>query len=391
MIINEEITETNLLDLQRYNLLGKVLDYIIHDFNNAVSVISGNLLLLEQNQLKEDEIVESIKRGSLDITKLVDELELFSSLKTTSNSEICLNKILARIENISKKIKKDKVELNIVNLESELLVEINSKLLFQLIFNLLLNSYESIEEKGLIKIIAEKIELKNDIKYIELDDKNIVENSKNIPYGNYSVLKIKDNGKGIPEKIFNQIFKPFFTTSKNNRGLGLCAVYEIAKKVGAYLNIKTTENVGTEVSVFFPMKERKLNQENTTQVEKNIVGKNIKVVCIEDDETILKVIEKIMKINGFEFYAASNVKESLLIFESLKDGVDVVITDILLPKSNGVELVARLKEHHPSLKVIFISGYYNPESFDIIEDENTVFLKKPFRPSVLVDIIKDMF
>ena len=209
-------------------------------------------------------------------------------------------------------------------------------------------------------------------------------NYQNHISGKFLQIDFIDNGCGIPYELYNRIFDPFFTTKDkfSRSGLGLTQALGTIIKHSGILTLKSAINNGTTISVYLPCKEEKM------QMSFDLFVNKTKILVIDDDEIVRQVLEMLLKDLGYEVISSSDPYEAISIFDLNKDSIDLVISDMIMPKLNGKELFYRIKEIKKNLRFILLSGYTKNNVDEKFLNDIDLFLEKPIRKDVLEKEIK---
>jgi CheY-like chemotaxis protein len=250
----------------------------------------------------------------------------------------------------------------------------------QILANLCVNARDAITQNG-------KIVIKTENKLI-VDKQN-----SDIPPGEYVKLSVCDNGQGMSKETLEQIFEPFFTTKPMGvgTGLGLSTVYGIVSQNNGFLNIESAEGKGTTFEIFFPRNESiKENIESKSSVV-SMTGIRELIMIVEDDESILRLSEKILSKLNYHIVAFTSPIEALNKAEKLGDKISLVITDVVMPEMNGKELHEKIKQKIGDVPFLFVSGY----TADIISEHGILqkgveFLEKPYSIQQLSEKVRQI-
>jgi CheY-like chemotaxis protein len=209
-----------------------------------------------------------------------------------------------------------------------------------------------------------------------------------VPPGEYILLNVTDTGTGIPREIQSKIFEPFFTTKERGKGtgLGLSMVYGAVKEHKGYIAVQSEQGKGTIFSIYFPA-SRTVVQVVEEKTEVPVSGSET-VLVVDDEPDILHAIQDNLTSHGYKVFAVSDPGSALGIFKKLSGDIDLLITDIVMPRLNGKELINQIKNINSSVKVLAISGYTKyvaPK--DEIGDING-FLQKPFESYYLLSVVR---
>ncbi|MEJ2627758.1 MAG: response regulator, partial [bacterium] len=225
-------------------------------------------------------------------------------------------------------------------------------------------------------------------------EENEINNKPELKPGRYVSLSILDTGIGMNEDMLNHIFEPFFTTKEVGKGsgLGLSVVHGIVKQHNGFLTVESTPNKGTTFKIYIPIYTEKEQKPIKKIEEKKITkGEGERILLVEDDEIILKYVEKTLVRNGYSVYPAQNSTQALKIFKKEKGKFDLLFTDVVIPGKNGFKLAEKFLEINKNLKVILSSGYSDPKlQGNSIKDKNFHYIEKPYKINKLLTLIQEV-
>jgi two-component system cell cycle sensor histidine kinase/response regulator CckA len=219
-----------------------------------------------------------------------------------------------------------------------------------------------------------------------------------IPPGNYVLIEVIDNGCGIEEKHLSRIFDPFFSSKEKGHGtgLGLSTVYGIVNQTGGFISVESETGSGTKFSLYFPMvsdQEQIAEEVKERSVENKIVdltGTGT-ILLVEDEDAVRMFSSRALRDKGYRVIESSNGESALEFIKKGADTIDLVITDVVMPKMDGPTLMKHIKDHSPNMKVIFISGYTEDSFRDSLANDSKVhFLPKPFNLKELACKVKEI-
>ena len=211
----------------------------------------------------------------------------------------------------------------------------------------------------------------------------------------YSTLQVTDTGIGMSQEVLSHIFEPFFTTKDKDKGtgLGLSTVYGIVEQAGGHIVVKSDPGKGTTFKIMFPPVLSKAPKRPVSRqsMMPGMLGGHESLLIVEDEEIIRKLIKKSLSRMGYHLNIASSGEEALLLYAGLKPKPAMLLTDVILPDMNGIELASMLQKTDPTLKVVFMSGYAE----DVISrygaiNEELNFIEKPFNVSVLLNKVRQV-
>jgi CheY-like chemotaxis protein len=254
-------------------------------------------------------------------------------------------------------------------------VEADPGQLEQVIMNLAVNARDAMPKGG--KLIIETQATRVDESYTAIRSE--------VPPGTYVVLAVTDSGCGMPKEILKNIFEPFFTTKQPGKGtgLGLATVYGIVKQSNGNVSVYSEPGLGTTFKIYLPSLEKSVPILPTPTFSEAPTGQGT-ILLVEDEAALRTLAAESLTKFGYTVLQASNGEEALEVAEKYHDTIAIVVTDVVMPRMNGPELVERLKEKRTGLSVIFISGYTETAAAENMRiAENTVLLNKPFSSEVL--------
>ena len=375
--------EETLREFQKMEALGRLAQGITHDFNNLLTVILGNTEILLRMTKPGDPSYERLRlifEASEKASSLTNQLLTFSKSKSISSINFNPNTLINKVGIFLSRILGEKIKLNLLLNPDVACINASPDQIEQVILNLAINSRDAMPEGGSLTISTENVEFKES----EIKLKPWVKPGK------YVLIKVSDTGKGIPEEIIDRIFEPFFSTKEKGSGLGLSIVYGIVRQSGGHINVESKLGEGTTFRIFIPASEEKTDYLIKPESrEKMFKKRGARILVIEDDPNVLEFIKDVLESSGYEVLTASTGEEGIEIAREERE-LDLLITDMVLPKINGLETAKEILKYSPKTKVIFISGYPSNKINEIFGSKNFVFLQKPFTPSTLLEKIDDL-
>ncbi len=379
--INMQMTQA-----QKMESIGNLAGGIAHDFNNMLSVILGYgeelvnaLESTDPLRQSAQEIVEAGRRSA----ELTRQLLAFSRRQTLRLEVLDLNDIIRSLENVLRRLIEENVELTTVLTEGPASVEVDPGQLEQVIINLVVNARDAMSEGG--KIIIEIAE-------VELTDKHTGTYFDVMP-GEYVMLSVSDNGCGMDEAIRTKVFEPFYTTKEKGKGtgLGLSTVYGIVKQSRGYIWVYSEPGQGTTFKIYLPKTTGKLSVKKKLSNADSIEGNGEMILVVEDEPSLRKLCERILKSLNYKVTTAANGKEALLLLEEKKFRPDLVITDVIMPEMGGKDLIHHLRTLLPYLKFLYMSGYTdNAIVNNGTLDSGVPFIQKPFSKGAIGKMIRSI-
>ncbi|HVW83858.1 MAG TPA: ATP-binding protein, partial [Bryobacteraceae bacterium] len=346
------------------------------DFNNLLTVITGfaQLALLEDNPARAG--LEQILQAAERATGLTRQLLAFSRQQALEPRVFDLNRLVRDMEKMLRRLIGEDIEVITRISEEPLGVRADPGQIEQVILNLAVNSRDAMPRGGRLILGTGRRRLEGAPATIHglADD-------------DYCVVSVSDNGMGIPPDVLPHIFEPFYTTKPEGKGtgLGLSTVYGILQQSGGAIHAYSEKDVGTTMTVFLPAANAA--SESVIASQDIALGTGTETILVaEDDPDVRHLVLESLAARGFFVMEASGGEEALEILHAQgPDGVDLLITDVVMPGLPGPVLAARAAELFPRLKILFMSGYTE----DVIQHHgisqgSAAFLQKPFAPSDLV-------
>lgn len=379
-VTKEEALISKAFQAEKLQALGNMSGAIAHELNNQLMAIDGNIELCYKSlKIKENSYLTKALEASSNASNLIKSLLSYSVKDDISFEKIYIDDLFKDIDNkINLSVIKDVDFIKNVRDDMARVYIYGSKLLLVEAFgNIITNAIESFNKTDHILIMNSKVT------YLNTCPKDAI-NYQNHISGKFLQIDFIDNGCGIPYELYNRIFDPFFTTKDkfSRSGLGLTQALGTIIKHSGILTLKSAINNGTTISVYLPCKEEKM------QMSFDLFVNKTKILVIDDDEIVRQVLEMLLKDLGYEVISSSDPYEAISIFDLNKDSIDLVISDMIMPRLNGKELFYRIKEIKKNLRFILLSGYTKNNVDEKFLNDIDLFLEKPIRKDVLEKEIK---
>jgi PAS domain S-box-containing protein len=386
----EDVTEQRRLEeqlrqSQKLEAIGRLAGGVAHDFNNMLTAIGGyTALALEHapagSTLHGD--LEEIRKAADRAALLTRQLLAFSRKQVLLPELLNLNGVVLELESMLRPLIGEDVELT-TQLDPALgPIEADPGQLHQVVMNLVVNARDAMPGGGTISI--------------ETANADVADNDDAIEPGRYITLTVRDSGDGIDEETLGQIFEPFFTTKESGKGtgLGLATVYGIVKQSGGYVAVESEVGTGSAFTIYLHRADGAVQQPATAPVAAApapvaATPETTTVLVVEDEEVIRGLVDQVLRGEGYEVILAADGAEALE--RAHETRVDVLLTDLTMPGIGGRELAERLREGRPELKVMFMSGFADADTFaGGGMPAATTFLEKPFTFAHLADRVRTL-
>jgi two-component system, cell cycle sensor histidine kinase and response regulator CckA len=376
--------ESQLLQAQKMEAIGRLAGGVAHDFNNLLGVITGYSEMLEMNLPAEGpgrSRLEQIKKAAGRAAALTRQLLAFSRREVIQPKVLDLNEVVADVERMLHRLIGEDVQL-VTKLGKDLgRVQADRGQVDQIILNLAVNARDAMPQGGDLWIETSNA---------ELDDAYLRTHADVLP-GSYVLLSVSDTGHGMDAETVSHIFEPFFTTKPEGKGtgLGLATVFGIAKQSGGHVSVYSELGRGTTFRVYLPRVDRETSTSEVAAVSTPPPRGTETVLLVEDAEALRPMIHEILEAAGYCVLESSDPEEALLRAASYDGTLDLVLTDVVMPHMSGPDLVKVIHATRPRVKVLYMSGYTN----DAIGRQGVIepgmhFLQKPFTSEALLGSVR---
>ncbi|MFP4416238.1 MAG: response regulator [Chitinispirillaceae bacterium] len=372
----QELEKANarLHQIEKMEAVGQLAGGVAHDFNNHLTIIQGYCeFLLNRHEMSSEakrvlnQIYNSGKR-SADLTK---QLLAFSRQGMYDQQVVDINSIVVETINLLNRSMQKNITIQSLTEAASPYVWGGASHLQNAILNLALNARDAMPDGGILTIETFNQHL----------DQNFGRDlSFTFQTGNYVVVSVKDTGTGIEKDVLDHIFEPFFTTKKENKGtgMGLAAVYGIAKSHGGAITVDSTLGKGTTFNLYLPI----TNKVSAGDKKKNVFLNSVReeqILIVDDDRDVSQTIKDMISSLGYSVMVADSGEEAVSVFRDKHRDIRAVFIDMVMPGMDGGRTFFKLKEIDPQINAIMVSGYTLTENVQhAIENGAKGFLQKPF-------------
>jgi signal transduction histidine kinase len=369
--------EARLLQAQRMEAVGLLASGVAHDFNNILTVVSGQAHLLLSDGSLEDaarhRIVE-IERAAERASSLTRQLLAFSRRQVLQPTILDLNRVLSDMNGMLARVIGEDIVIQ-PELASDLgRVKADRGQIEQVVVNLAVNARDAMPRGGRLALRTANVEV----------DENRARRSLGLRPGSYVMLSVSDRGAGMSKEVLSRIFEPFYTTKELGRGtgLGLSTVYGIVKQSDGFIDVSSEPGQGSRFDVLLPRVSQPLTEPATTPGAPSR-GEGT-ILLVEDDDAVRRLMREILEFSGYRVLESADGREAFGTIESQQGHVDLVITDLVMPGMGGDELAELLAARHPEVRVLYTSGHLErPVALPLIPKYREL-IRKPFKSAELV-------
>jgi len=378
--------EEQLLQAQKMEAVGRLAGGVAHDFNNLLTVIQGYNEMLREQVSSDEQAVDytsEVQRAADRASALTNQLLAFSRRQMVLPRVVNLNESVAQIEKMLRRIIGEDIRLEIKLGENLAPVNVDPSHIDQVIMNLAVNSRDAMPGGGHLTIETANVELTAEYAGAH----------HGVTPGPYVMLAVSDSGSGMDAATRARIFEPFFTTKEQGKGtgLGLSIVYGIVKQNQGEILVYSEPGKGTTFKIYFPAVEAVV--EASRSVPERVAAGAITgtVLLVEDEEQVRNLTRTMLTRLGYNVIGAGTAAEALRLVREHRDGIDLLLTDIVMPEMSGTTLATQIRSEEPGIRVMFMSGYTDSAVVQqgMLAPE-TAFIQKPFALGTLAQKLREV-
>jgi len=371
--------EAQLRHAQKMEAIGKLVGGIAHDFNNLLVAINANGGLLSRRLVERPEdqhFVRQILLAGDRAAGLVRQLLAFGRKQELELAVYELHELVANVRALLERIIGENIELQFDAGAERLNIEVDAGQLEQVLMNLASNARDAMPEGGVLRVSTRRVDV----------SEAPVGSVEPLSSGAYAEISFSDTGTGMDEDTVAQAFEPFFTTKDvgEGTGLGLATSYGIIKQSGGSAAIYSAPGHGTTIKVYLPLTERLASAATEEAEEVLDVRGTERILVAEDDAGVADVVVSVLRENGYDVLETRDGEQALAAYKEHHSSIDLVVSDVVMPKLGGPEWVTRARNAGLSPRVLFMSGYTDDALVDLRASDHSVdLLEKPFSASEL--------
>jgi PAS domain S-box-containing protein len=381
-----EKLQAQLTQVQKMESVGRLAGGVAHDFNNMLGVILGYSEMI-LNQVEEGQPmylalqgIQQAARRSADLTR---QLLAFARKQTVAPEVLDLNETVASMLTMLRRLIGENIDLAWLPGESLGLIKMDPTQIDQILANLCVNARDAIGETGKVTIETNNV----------FFDKAYCSEHAGSVLGEYVLLAVSDNGRGMDREVLSHLFEPFFSTKETGKGtgLGLATVYGIVKQNNGYINVYSEPGMGTTFKLYLPRHLNKGERSSKPEVVNPATTGHETILLVEDEPMILEMITVMLECQGYTVLPAVSPNEAIRLAREHAGEINLLMTDVVMPEMNGRDLARNLLSLYPNLNRLFMSGYTaNVIAHHGVLDEGVHFIQKPFSMQDLATKIRDV-
>jgi two-component system cell cycle sensor histidine kinase/response regulator CckA len=379
--------EGQLQQAYKMDAIGRLAGGVAHDFNNLLMVISAYAELMLDSLAAEhplrhnvDEIITAARRAAA----LTRQLLAFGRKQVQALQFLDLNSIIQDISRMLPRLIGEDIELMVVASKKLGRVRADPVQVEQVLMNLAANARDAMPLGG--KLVIETADVRLDESYVQ--------RRSVVPPGNYVLLTVTDSGGGIAPQHLPHIFEPFYTTKAEGKGtgLGLATVYGIVKQSGGFVWVYSEPGLGTTFKIYLPCVRQESHESLSPKPAEKPSGNGCEtLLLVEDEATVRQATLEFLNLKGYIVLQAKNGEDALRVSANYSQRIDLMITDVIMPRLGGAKLAEQLAVDRPFMKVLFVSGYAETTALrQGAIDVTKLFLQKPFSLKTLAGKIREI-
>jgi PAS domain S-box-containing protein len=370
---------------QKMLAIGQLAGGVAHDFNNLLMVVKGHAEMLlgrlpEASRLRNN--AEQIDKATDRAASLTRQLLAFSRMQVLRPRVLDLNEVVGGMTKMFSRVIGEDIEMVFVPGAKLGRVKADPGQIEQVLLNLVVNARDAMAEGGRVTIETSNVYL----------DRDYSAKHHNLQPGPWVMLTVSDTGCGMDAETQSRIFEPFFTTKAQGKGtgLGLATVYGVVKQSGGFIYVYSEVGHGTTFKVYLPQVTADVEKEAAEKPAAPARGSET-VLFVEDEESVRELVRDYLSGTGYKVLEAVDGAQALEIAAAHKGSIEILVTDVVMPRLSGRELASRLIAQRPNIRVLYISGYTDDSIFrNGVLEGDAAYLQKPFNLKTIAQRIRDV-
>jgi PAS domain S-box-containing protein len=378
-------TEEQLRQVQKMEAIGSLAGGIAHDFNNILSVILTYTTVIEASLTPGDPLEEDIREvrtAAERAASLTRQLLAFSRQQVLEPRVVNLNDIVDGMQRMIARVLGEHVEVAVLRDPELGSVLVDPGQFEQVLLNLVVNARDAMPDGGKLTIETSNVDL----------DTATATELVGLAAGSYVIIAVSDSGHGMDPATRERMFEPFFTTKEKGKGtgLGLATVFGIVQQSGGHIVVASEPGSGTAFRIYLPRTAQPAESAVPTARRSASLSGHETVLLVEDESAVREIVRMVLRNHGYTVISAANAGEALLACEQHEGNIDLLLSDVVMPRMNGPALAKRLAPMRPEMRVLYMSGYTEGHFIDQALERGVAFLQKPIRPEILARKVRDV-
>jgi two-component system cell cycle sensor histidine kinase/response regulator CckA len=396
-VTEQKNLEVQFAQSQKMQAVGQLAGGVAHDFNNLLTAMIGFCDLLLMRFRPGDPSfadIMQIKQNANRAANLVRQLLAFSRQQTLQPKILNITDVLQELSHLLRRLIGENIELKVIHGRDLGLAKVDQGQLEQVIINLAVNARDAMAGGGTLTIRTGNVTQAGAMRH----------GHEVMPAGNYVLIEVSDTGVGIPKENLVRIFEPFFSTKEvgSGTGLGLSTVYGIVKQTGGFIFVDSAPGRGAVFQIYLPRHQMadgalavRADADVAAEAADLPAGRDLTgigtVMLVEDEDPVRIFGARALRNKGYKVLEAKSGEGALDIIRNGGEKIDLLITDVVMPRMDGPALIREVREIHPDMKVIFISGYTEDAFRQRLDSDSEIhFLPKPFSLKQLASKVKEV-
>jgi two-component system cell cycle sensor histidine kinase/response regulator CckA len=394
-VTEQKSLEVQFAQSQKMQAVGQLAGGVAHDFNNLLTAMIGFCDLLLMRFRPGDPSfadIMQIKQNANRAANLVRQLLAFSRQQTLQPRVIDITDVLVELSHLLRRLIGENIELQVIHGRDLGVVKVDQGQLEQVIINLAVNARDAMAGGGTLTIRTANATQAHAVR----------RGHEVMPAGSYALVEVADTGVGIPKENLVRIFEPFFSTKEvgSGTGLGLSTVYGIVRQTGGFIFVDSAPGRGAVFQIYLPRHQPgegalpgarvELPEAAEPPAARDLTGVGT-VLLVEDEDPVRIFGARALRNKGYTVLEATSGEGALELIAGAAGKIDLLITDVVMPRMDGPALIRKVRETYPDLKVIFISGYTEDSFRQRLDSDSEIhFLPKPFSLKQLAGKVKEI-
>jgi nitrogen-specific signal transduction histidine kinase/ActR/RegA family two-component response regulator len=376
--------QERLRQIEKMELIGRLAGGVAHDLNNLITPLLGYSEILLVNLDPDNPqytTVDSIRRAAEEARRLTEQLLSFGRRQVVDEKVLDIHTILSECEDIIRHSLREDIDIRFELQASSSWVKVDVNQIKQALINLALNAQESMPDGGSILIKTDSVDI----------DSSKLSHYPGLAAGEFVTISISDTGLGMDKRQLEHLFEPYFLhpTGSEGTGLGLASVYGILRRHQGLITADSNLGQGSCFTMMLPAADSAESPVESPTTERKGPKGSETIVVVEDDLLVRELTSRILREHGYTVYDADLPSKCLELFDEIGQGVVLLVADVVMPEMNGRELYETLSQKHPTLKVLYMSGYTDRviARHGVLE-QGVNLLQKPFSLVALANKVR---